>query len=209
MTDSSGNAGRAGTFTAPITYGQPGSGVLSYSKAVVLAGTGARAVGGTAGAATAAPSTYTIEAWFKTSTTSGGKLVGFENGTGTTSNKFDRTVFMDNFGKLSFGGWTGSGSAMIVTPSAYNDGQWHYLVVTAVPQGSHQFGSIYVDGALATSGNTTGVTTYNGYWRIGFGAIGSGSGYPTSANFNGSIDNVAIYSISLSAVRIGIHYAAR
>ena len=53
------------------------------------------------------------------------------------------------------------------------------------------------------------VSTYNGYWRIGAGSIGTGPGYPSSANFAGSIDNVAIYTTALSASRIAAHYAAR
>ena len=103
--------------------------------------------------------------WFKTSTTSGGKLAGFENSRNQSSGTYDRHVFMRNDGKLSYGGWTNGGTTMITTMSAYNDGQWHHMVVTARPiTGSTlQSSNLYIDGASVATGNTTAVSNYAGY----------------------------------------------
>lgn len=208
MIDASGN-GRNGTFTAPITYHQPGA-LTTTSFSVLLAGTGARAVAGTAKAATGGLKVYSLELWFRTTTATGGKLIGFESSTAATSNRADRHVFVRNDGKLTYGGWTSGGSTQtITTPAAYNDGTWHYLVVTSQPSNERQRSTIYVDGIAVTTGVTSNVSEYTGYWRLGYGSLPNGSGYPTSANFAGSLDNAAIYTAALSSARVAAHYAAR
>ena len=211
MKDASGN-GRTGTFTAPISYHQAGALTSTTSYAVTLAGAGARAVAGTNTAATGGLTVYSLELWFKTTTTTGGKLIGFENSTAATSNKADRQVFMGNDGTLTYGGSTsgeGGNTQTVTTPAAYNDGAWHYLVVTAQPNGNRQRSTIYLDGVAVATGITSNVSEYTGYWRLGYGTLPSGSGYPTSANFAGSLDNAAIYTTVLSAARVTAHYAAR
>lgn len=209
MKDASGN-GRNGTFTAPITYHQSGALTSTTSYSITLAGAGARAVAGTATAATGGLKVYSLELWFKTTTTTGGKLIGFESSTAATSNRADRQVFMGNDGKLTYGGWTSGGSTQTVTtPAAYNDGVWHYLVVTAQPNDERQRSTIYLDGVAVATGTTSKVSEYTGYWRLGYGTLPNGSGYPTSANFAGSLDNAAIYTTVLSPARVTAHYAAR
>ncbi len=211
MKDASGN-GRNGTFTAPITYHQSGALTSTTSYAVTLAGAGARAVAGTTTAATGGLRVYSLELWFKTTTTTGGKLIGFESSTAAKSNRADRQVFMGNDGKLTYGGWTsgeGGSTQIVTTPAAYNDGVWHYLVVTAQPNGERQRSTIYIDGVAVATGITSNVSEYTGYWRLGYGTLPNGSGYPTSANFAGGLDNAAIYTTVLSAARVAAHYAAR
>ncbi len=208
VTNSAAPGVRAGIYVAPITYQQAGAITSSTSYAVRLAGSGARAILANA-SSIAAPTTYSLELWFKTSTTAGGKLIGFENTTGATSGTADRHIFMRNDGRLSYGGWSGGGTTMITTPAAYNNNQWHHLVVTCRPNGQNQTSRIYVDGASRVSGTTTRTSNYSGYWRLGFGTLNSGGNYPTSANFAGTIDQVAIYSTELSAARVSAHYAAR
>jgi hypothetical protein len=51
----------------------------------------------------AAPSTYSISAWFKTSTASGHKIVGFESSLGL-SGSYDRQLYVGTNGDLYFGG---------------------------------------------------------------------------------------------------------
>ncbi len=209
MTDASENR-RNGTFTAPITYHQAGALTSTASYAVTLAGAGARAVAGTNTAATGGLAVYSLELWFKTTTTTGGKLIGFESSTAATSNKADRQVFMGDDGKLTYGGSTSGGNTQtLTTPAAYNDGGWHYLVVTAEPNGNRQRSTIYLDGVAVATGITSNVSEYTGYWRLGYGTLPTGSGYPTSANFAGSLDNAAIYTTVLSPARVTAHYAAR
>jgi len=118
---------------------------------------------------------------------------------------------MRNDGRLSFGGWSGN-TRIITTTAAYNNGVWHHLVVTARPTGgspNYEQSTIYVDGASVVSSTSSPVTAYTGWWRVGYGSLASGSNYPSSADFAGSIDNVAVYNTELSAARVTAHYGAR
>ena len=46
------------------------------------------------------------------------------------SGSYDRHVYMDNDGQLTFGVWTGITNTITDRRSAYNDGQWHHVVAT-------------------------------------------------------------------------------
>lgn len=147
----------------------------------------------------AAPNTFTAEVWFKTST-GGGRLLGFGDGTGTSSGSRDRTVYMGSDGKLNFG-VNPSGTRVITTPNSYRDGQWHHLAATLGADGM----KLYVDGALAASrADTTSGESYTGRWRIGADSV---SGWPNAngAGFAGDLDEFAIYDKVLSADTIAAH----
>src|SRR5690606_28297105 len=50
------------------------------------------------------PDVFTIEAWFNTTTTRGGRLIGWSNrNTDRNSSKHDRQLYMDNSGRIHFG----------------------------------------------------------------------------------------------------------
>ncbi len=49
------------------------------------------------------PTVYSEEAWFKTTTTRGGKIIGFGSNQTGTSSSYDRHVYMQNNGQLVFG----------------------------------------------------------------------------------------------------------
>ncbi|MEQ1699422.1 MAG: LamG-like jellyroll fold domain-containing protein [Ilumatobacteraceae bacterium] len=206
-TDSSGNS-RSGSFGGTITYRQVGA-LTRLPGFSVLLGSNGRLVASTTTLSN--PTTYSVELWFKTSTTSGGKLLGFENSRNQSSTTYDRHVFMRNDGRLSYGGWTNGGTSMITTTAAYNDGKWHHLVLTARPisGSSLQSSNVFVDGVRVASGNTTAVRNYVGYWRAGAGNLPSVTGTPSSVTFEGNIDNFAVYTTELSATRVEIHYASR
>jgi signal peptidase I len=171
------------------------------------------------------PTTYSEVVWFKTTSTAGGKLVGFEttqNGV-STNGQYDRHVYMDYSGKLWFGVWlTATGAPKTInTTTAYNDGNWHMMVATmgtTAPAGMR----LYVDGVLqASDPNTTSETFANpGYWRFGCGNLSGwgnaatwtgGAGPATQANVAliGSLDEVAIYTTQLTAAQIAFLYWIR
>jgi signal peptidase I len=206
-TDSSGN-NRSGSYGGTVTYRQTGAltRVPGYS---MLLGSNGRLIAGTTTISN--PTTFSVEVWFKTTTTSGGKLIGFENSRNQSSGTYDRHVFMRNDGKLSYGGWSNGGTTMITTTAAYNDGIWHHMVVTGRPiTGSTlQSSNLYIDGVRVATGNTTAVSNYAGYWRAGAGNLPSVTGAPSSVTFEGNIDNFAVYTTELSATRVEIHYASR
>ncbi len=58
----------------------------------------------------ATPGPYSAEVWFKTNSTRGGKLIGFGNATSGLSSSYDRHVYMQSGGKLSFGVATATAS---------------------------------------------------------------------------------------------------
>lgn len=122
---------------------------------------------------------------------------------------FDREAFLRTDGRVVYMGGT-STSKLLVSPTALNNGTWHHLVVTSVPSGNNEAAAMYVDGVLVASGTTTKASlVYTGWWRVGFGKVPTGTGYPSTGNFTGSVDDVAIYRTQLSATRVAAHYAAR
>jgi PKD repeat protein len=148
--------------------------------------------------ATAAPQTFTVEAWFRTTSNTGGRIVGFGNSTTGTSTSYDRLVYLDTSGRVNFG--VNPGAQRVVTsPSAYNDGQWHHV---AASLGAHGM-VLHVDGKqVAARADTTSARAFSGYWRIGADNVWSGA-----KTFTGSIDEVAIYPTVLSAEQVAAHVA--
>jgi hypothetical protein len=139
--------------------------------------------------AMAAPTSYSIGTWFKTTTTKGGKLIGFGNNNRAPSTSYDKHIYMTNAGKLVFGVYTGS-TQTISSSASYNDGKWHQVVATQGPTGM----KLYVDGAQVASGNVTTNQSFTGYWRVGGDTLTSWPSAPTSSFFAGSIADVTIYN---------------
>ncbi|MEN0083467.1 MAG: PKD domain-containing protein [Leifsonia sp.] len=144
------------------------------------------------------PTTYTEQVWFKTSTTKGGKLIGFGDQQSGLSSNYDRHVYMQDDGRLVFGVWTGQANT-ITTPTALNDNQWHMVVATQGPDGM----SLYIDGQLVGTNPQTQAQSYNGYWRIG----GDNTWGSTGPYFSGTLDEAAVYSTELTAQQIANQYA--
>jgi signal peptidase I len=152
------------------------------------------------------PQWFTVQIWFATTTTRGGKLIGFGASTnGAQSSRFDRHIYMTNSGSLRFGVYNGT-HYTIASPAAYNDGRWHLATATFSPATGM---SLYVDGALAASSTVTNaaeVTT--GYWRIGYDNLGSWPDAPTSHFFGGSVAHASVYERVLTAEEVAGQYAA-
>jgi PKD repeat protein len=145
------------------------------------------------------PNTFSVEAWFSTTTTLGGKIVGFGNLATGASQSYDRHIYMDTNGTLHFGVSSG-GNRILTSGRGFNDGRWHQVVGTLSAAGM----TFFVDGRLI--GTNAGVTTggaYSGYWRIG-----GDKGWTSQTWFNGTIDDVAVYPTALSAQQIAGHYQA-
>ena len=146
------------------------------------------------------PSTYSAELWFKSTSTTGGKLIGFGNAASGNSTKYDRQVVLLNNGRLQFGVNPGT-RALAETTTAYNDGQWHHVVATQGATGM----KLYVDSVLAASNAATGAQSNTGYWRVGGDTTFGG----TSSNYvKATIDEVAVYASALPVERVEAHYAA-
>lgn len=150
------------------------------------------------------PDVLTAEAWVRTTTSTGGKIIGFGNVASGTSKVTDRNLYMDNAGRIYFGVWNGAARTINSGPG-FNDGQWHHLASTLGAGGM----ALYIDGVKAAS--RTDVTTgrvFDGYWRIGSDLLTGWPSDPTSDAFKGDIDEVALYPVALGTAQITAHYQA-
>jgi sugar lactone lactonase YvrE len=147
-----------------------------------------------------APATFSISLWFNTTTTTGGRLIGFGSAKTGVSGSDDRHVYMNNSGQLYFGIYSSPYFQTISTSTSYNDGNWHNVIATF--SGSTGM-KLYVDGTLVTYNVTyTTGTTYTGYWKIGYDNLSSWQSAPTSNYFAGSLDDIAIYNRELTAAEV-------
>jgi PKD repeat protein len=154
--------------------------------------------------AVAAPNTFTAQAWLKTTTTAGGKILGFGNSRTGLSGSFDRQLYMDNAGHIVFGVYPGS-VATVISPATYNNGAWHQISASLGADGM----KLYVDDKLvAQRADVTTGQGYSGYWRIGGDNAGGWPSAPSSNYFAGSIDEVAIYPTVLGQQTIDAQWAA-
>src|SRR5262249_3803040 len=91
---------------------------------------------------------------------------------------------------------------LVTSPDAVNDGNWHHIVVTVdFTEGQ----AIYVDGSQVV--NRTAVV-YS--LRTNADPISLGADYLLHQGyFAGSLDDVAVYGVALSASQVAAHYALR
>jgi signal peptidase I len=229
--DASGN-GRTGTYNSTFTKHVIGAtpddttnlnfGVTETNAAARAANTSCIYTAG-AGMAVPGPMNYSEVIWFKTTSTTGGKLIGLENTqTGVSDSsgaggQYDRMLYMDPNGEIWFGVWTGAATA-IHSVAGLNDGTWHMATATMSTTAGM---TLYVDGKVAaTNANTTSETeTKTSYWRVGcgnlagWGADWSGANAPgnTAADnlnypFNGSLDEATVWLSTLTTSQIAFLY---
>jgi hypothetical protein len=148
------------------------------------------------------PQTFSVELWFKSTSTSGGKLIGFGNAATGNSASYDRHVYMLNDGRLRFGVWAGHAET-VTTSSSYNDGQWHYVVARLDAAGM----ALYVDAKLAGTNPTASAQPYDGYWRVGGDNLNGWPDRPSSNYLSGTVDEVAVYPVALTGAQVQAHYS--
>jgi PKD repeat protein len=157
----------------------------------------------------AAPlATYSIEAWAKTTSATGGMIAG--DGLWQTGDSWveDRVLYFDKNGDLRFGafnnGPTNNGlDSTIVSPTPYNDGSWHYIVGTLGAGGA----TLYVDGVqVAADPTMVDTSPYWGNWRVGGDALTGWKSAPSNGYLAGSVADVAVYPNALPAATVLSHY---
>ena len=206
----------AGTNSPLIRSGatpQPSGVPKGVAGATALDGTETGRVDTTTKAA--APSSFSAEMWFQTSTTAGGVLFDFESSAaGFYSKNYDRTVYMSDNGRLNFGVYN-DGTKVLTTATAYNDNRWHHVVASVSPEGMKLFIDGKLDGQLP---NVTKAQDYNGFWKIGGGRLKGWANEPTktlagpanlagNAHLVGNVDEFAVYPYGLTAGQIKTHYS--
>ena len=192
-------AGGSGAGHAAIGAG------VALGTAGAVAGTTAATLNGTSSGIVTSPTMgygpqrFTVQAWVRTNTTTGGQVIGFGG-----DSYVDRSLYMTNTGQLAFVVYDGSYDAVTSTGAALNDNQWH--LVTGTLDGSGM--KLYVDGAVRASRTDVTSAWYQyGRWRLGGEQT---SGYPGAigtVNFKGAVDEVAIYPTALTAAQVGDLYA--
>lgn len=189
--DSSGSL-QPGTYTGSVTLGSPGALKNVADTSVTFSG------GQVIGSSTITnPKVFTVEAWVRTTSTSGGKIVGFGDSRTGLSSSYDRGVHMTADGRLVFSVLTGVPTTL-QTMTAYNDDAWHHVVASQGPEGMR----LYVDGTLVAQNTETRTAAYTGYWHVG----GDRAAGISSTAFNGRIDDVAVYDSALSATTVALHH---
>ncbi|MET1015346.1 MAG: LamG-like jellyroll fold domain-containing protein [Leifsonia flava] len=203
-----GTSAAAGTDWAGTNTGLVRSGVTSTTPGIPGTSSAASSFNGTTEGlvsstrAVGAQGDLSVELWFKTNTTRGGKLIGYGSSQAGSSGSKDRHIYMRNDGRLVFGAFQGVVKS-VATTTAYNNNQWHHVVGTLGPTGMR----LYVDGGLVVSDqSTTTANPFNGYWRVGGDSLSGWPNLPTSQWFAGAIDEVAVYSSVLSSSRVAAHY---
>ena len=190
-----------GTVVGTVNRGVAGAIQGDADKAYNFAGGATNFV--TSGTKVAGPQTFAVEAWFKTNTTKGGKIVGFGSANSGNSSSYDRHVYMQNNGKLTFGVYPGSVKT-VTSANSYNNNQWHHVVAQLSSAGMQ----LYVDGQLVGSdASVTSAQGYDGYWRIGGDNLGGWTNQPTNSYFAGDIDDVAVYDAPLSQNQVSWHWS--
>lgn len=146
------------------------------------------------------PDLFTLEAWFRTTSTTGGRIVGRDTVTGFRI-KADRHLYLDEAGHVTFGVKPNATMATIASAGSYNDGKWHHAAGVLSPEGM----KLYVDGVQQGATNTAvtvGEHLAIGYWRVG----GTVAGIPGA--FVGDVDEVAVYKRALTGAELAAHVAA-
>lgn len=151
-----------------------------------------------------APSTFSTEVWFKT-TTRGGKLIGFGNSQTGSSSAYDRHTYVSTTGQLVFGTYNAGNYQTLTSPAVVSDGAWHHMVSTMSPTTGM---SLYLDGVrVAANAAFTAPEANAGYWKVGF---DNTSGWPNAGGnyFIGSMRFAAVYKTALTAAQVQAHYTA-
>jgi hypothetical protein len=150
------------------------------------------------------PTAFTIEFWFKSTSSSGGYLMGFGSARTGASANLDRLVYLTNAGNLAFG-VKPSSYQTVTTASAYNDGSWHHVAASLGASGL----LLYVDGLK--QGSDTSITTaasYSGYWRFGYDDLTGWPAAPMSNYAAATIDEARVTGRQLRDAEVAGDYSA-
>ncbi len=198
-------ADAAGTNTGSYI----GSPILGYAGALVSdADTGVYVDGTTQYVALANTvqfdaGNFSVEGWFKTSATPSNQANIWQSGYNGTVNR-QVAVALTTAGKLMFYVADAAAASTAQSTNAYNDGAWHHVVLTR----SESTLTLYVDGSQVAStstslGDVDSATVTPAIGQDDRGASGYANYFP------GALDEIAVYTGTLSATRIQAHYNAR
>jgi hypothetical protein len=149
------------------------------------------------------PQSFSVEAWYKTSSATGGKLWASATartapatpttGTSTSARRHRhvrslRRVHPDDH-----------------LANATNDGQWHHVVGTY--DGTSM--KFYLDGVLVGTEAVVNAEHYTGYWRVGNDNLNGWPGQPSDHGLVRNGRRGGVYPTALTAGQVQTHYTAR
>ncbi len=182
--DISGN-NHHGTYTASVTKSQ-GGGIADGDTAI-----GVNGANGSMNAPVAIGATVTIEVWAQTTSVATTPMLWRTGPNGVGPDLF----FMNN--RISLNTWDSDTNFFCTMPVAATDGNFHQYVVTIDQIGNTA--QLYFDGVLCGSAAYRNPSAASITFSSGLG----------SYEWNGRIDEAAVYSTILSPARIQAHYNAR
>src|SRR5947209_4933502 len=131
--------------------------------------------------------TFSFEAWVKRGSTGTNQVVASKQGSAWT-------VAINASDKLAL--QSGSTTIAASTSTITDTSGWHQVAVTKSGSAVH----LYIDGADVT-GTVTNVTLANSTSPLAIGQSGASGSY-----FKGTIDEVALYNVALTASQVQSHY---
>jgi len=194
------------------TLGTDASGPLSTSATTFDGSTGY--IETSTQTASPGPQTFSIGAWFKT-TSDTGSIIGFTNTQSATgAADWDRSLWLDPTGHVVFGLYPGAIFEAKSTAGGYDNGAWHFVAITVSPLTSTT-GTVllYVDGTLVygspgdeTITGSDPAQVYAGYWHLGWSNVTAGNWTdgPTSGYWSGSLGQIAAFTVVLSPADVTI-----
>jgi hypothetical protein len=193
LSDSSGSGYNLTLGGSGTTLGTTGSLNGSTDKAITFNGSGYACYSGSA----SLTGTFTVEAWVNPATSAGS--LGIVGSRKPSDFSFDVKYQAGKFhGEIGNGvSWLAAAADTAASYTTLN--AWYHIAYVVTPTTY----TIYVDGANAGSGSYSSSTPllFNSTHNLCVGADGT-----NFENFNGQIDEVAIYSSALSAATILNHY---
>ncbi|THG30797.1 beta strand repeat-containing protein [Naasia lichenicola] len=197
-----------GTAAAGVTLGQAGAIGGDTTTAARFSGTDTGYVAATT--STAGTAAYSTEAWFRTSSTTGGILYDASSSNTATASG-TRQVSLDAAGHVLFAASSpgfGTTGVTLTTTGTFNNNAWHHVVATVGGAGA----TLYVDGNVVAQ-NTTVVNagTNGGFWKVGGDGVRAAGAPGTPATFTptylaATIDEFALYPTALTATQVAQHY---
>ncbi len=187
-----------GVTGALIGDGDPGLSVTYTPNFIPSAGGVIRYRWGTAGLP-AGNAARSVEAWFKTTSTRSGGILGY----GTYSTRMAFQVQMRGDNQLAL--VTNGDDKVFTTPYSIANGGWHQLILTydgttaTMYLDGQSLGGQTFGGALNTAADANGLIIASDFWNSG-GGVGD--------QFDGSLDEVALYPAALTAAQVSTHFAA-
>ena len=150
------------------------------------------------------PATFSIEVWFKATTTAGG-MIGRLRQCGHRRERQLRPAYLHEQRRADLF------RRGLEPDRALHRGLQQRQLAPGGRHGSAPRASmLYIDGALAASSAslTASSQTYSGSWRVGYDSLGGWTSAPSSNYFAGSLAEASFYGTQLSAARVAAHYAA-